>query len=83
MMNSTQHNDANGGTPLAEPTGSTEILRQARHYLNETLGYLEKYKEWNESGKQYAVDCAVRSCDEAWKRVNFVLSNAGGKRDDD
>lgn len=71
----TQQNDSNGGTPLAEPTGSTEILRQARHYLNEALGCLEKYKDMNESGKQYAVDCATRNCDEAWKRINFVLSN--------
>ena len=74
-MSENKQSEVTAGTPSPERLGSTEILRQARHYLNEALGCLEKYKDWNEAGKQYAVDCAVRNCDEAWKRVNFVLSN--------
>ena len=48
MMNSTQQNDANGGTPLAEPTGS-RTCRTCK-YWSQYLGIEDEGECRTESG---------------------------------
>jgi hypothetical protein len=53
---------------------TTDRLREARHYVREAIVSLDvDFPNWNDTGQKYAVDCALKACDEAWRRINLII----------
>lgn len=54
-----------------------QLVKEARHYVHATILNLEQnYPNWNEAGKAHAVQRAVKDCNEAWRRLEFITTQA-------
>jgi hypothetical protein len=57
---------------------TADRLREARHYVREAIVSLDvDFPNWNDTGQKYAVDCALKACDEAWRRINLIILKGG------
>ncbi len=79
MGNSTQQNDANGGTPLAEPTGSA--LDRWEAYRSEMIGFEARMRDLSKKfieipAYKEAAECAMRA-----DAMRFVIGRMPNTKD--